>query len=699
MPSDCYQEFYQVLASGVPMQHALDRIEALKVSNFIDRSVDRVSFVAVFTNVELGTLQIVDMKARFDRTGFVQKNFHGQSYLLAYVMSPKETALQIIFALWFIYPLVGLYYTIFGKQYNTSRKQRAAKWLLKYGVFILPPMISGLYFQLNSDLSSEIAKLQQIVVDSYSSNSGISDIDNYNSFELYYPFFLEVEIEEDDVCEDRVDLLIAHFLYINRHAKAQFRPGVDATSCTSFIDAKVVPDCTNPRTLSFCPRACDACCEDKDDLLQAYVTSFSLLGGDNYDYTGLTNCTVVAETGSCPGYFSQICRKSCRTDCGAVLVPPPSAAPVPEGAELTEEERTRITNNVNLDTIMSISAFHTQLEVVNGVTADITSVQIAFTFTLTIMLLQVLHFHPNLGVITRTVIQGGSDLIFICVLFCALNLMYTIFAIQIFGSSVVDANYTDGGSVFVILFLAMLGEFDYDSLRDSEAGSANAAIFFILFVIIFNVIILNIILAIVVDAYADAKDASGDRPSVQEEMYILISHYYNMAAARMQGGSRLVKDVWGFEENLVDHAFYNPNATGTEGVVLQHLLPTHPSYLAQFMELEEYWRGLHDPDSAVAKKKDTPREMAIEPVGCGRSYSRRGSRQQSPLHNTYGTATNGDDVGKEISSLCAYFEKGLLGREEFEAAKKHLLLNQGRTAKPLKMSRTGSAYIGGVYDM
>ena len=48
-------------------------------------------------------------------------------------------------------------------------------------------------------------------------------------------------------------------------------------------------------------------------------------------------------------------------------------------------------------------------------------------------LLKKLHFHPKLGIITRTLAGAASDLVFFLVLLCAINLLFSILGVFTFG--------------------------------------------------------------------------------------------------------------------------------------------------------------------------------------------------------------------------------------------------------------------------
>jgi hypothetical protein len=633
-------------------------------------------------------LQIVSLTATFERSGKVSKDASVNTLSLVSNDSAGQAVVGFFWVLWFCYPIWGLWRLFLRKQNAPdSRKNTCGRWFRKYSIFLVPPFFIITSLTISTITVNEVQKLNDIVLETYDTSANPAAHPNTTAFRNYIPYTF-FPAQEDDRCEDNVPGLIALLDYQPRYTEVRFRDDVeDPTSCESLINAAFGPTCELPRFRKLCPASCGVCCFDDDELLRSYVKSYEAVGSISGALPDLGNftCKDVAATGGCGGPQMNFCRASCRSECRTEEL----VAPEVPDLELTQEERQEI-YDAQTFFLRVYAEFDEQLTVVSDFAGLHRLLELALLVSLTVMFVVVLHFHPNLGVISRTLLAAGSDLLFIVALFCILNLFFTLTAVKLFGDLVVeDDGYASTDVVFVHLFLAMVGEFDFNTLENSGAGFSNAVIFFLLHVVVFNLLLLNLILAIIVDAYADAKDAAATHPSVSDEISILATLYWTYWMVRYRGGAGAKKDILAFEDAVLERAFGHGQASEDE-IILQELLPSQPTFLTEFVEKEALWRRLHDPDAADDSDSGDPVVQPLDVVKRARLHTnRRGS-----------TRDDSNDTATQLIHLANMLSQGLLERVEFDAAKRQIL---GCGTEELdrngsSIGRSHSNYIGGVYQ-
>jgi hypothetical protein len=107
----------------------------------------------------------------------------------------------------------------------------------------------------------------------------------------------------------------------------------------------------------------------------------------------------------------------------------------------------------------------------------------------------------DLMALKGTLYRAVQDLIIFVMLMMLILLGFVLMALNIFGSQA--SGYKDVPTTLGTLFLILLGEFDYDEMK--EVDVTWAVIFFLAYVVFMFFIVLNIFLAILNDAYTTVK--------------------------------------------------------------------------------------------------------------------------------------------------------------------------------------------------
>mmetsp|Transcript_35263 Transcript_35263/g.59431 ORF Transcript_35263/g.59431 Transcript_35263/m.59431 type:complete len:1530 (-) Transcript_35263:238-4827(-) len=134
-------------------------------------------------------------------------------------------------------------------------------------------------------------------------------------------------------------------------------------------------------------------------------------------------------------------------------------------------------------------------------------------FNLILFLLRIfklMHFQPNIGIVTRTVLQALPDLMHFAILLSIILTIYAVVGHVIFGAIIEE--FSSMSWAYYTVFHMMLGDFTdaaYLLLRrqtfDMGMLAIPAVLFYYSFMSIVFLVVLNFLLAIVVDSFADVK--------------------------------------------------------------------------------------------------------------------------------------------------------------------------------------------------
>jgi len=176
----------------------------------------------------------------------------------------------------------------------------------------------------------------------------------------------------------------------------------------------------------------------------------------------------------------------------------------------------------NLDPVSDKEAYRSKAE--SAVDALETEVHDAHAFRLVLgiyPLLLVLRLfksfahQPRLAVVSGTLSRAAIDFVHFFLVFMSIFATYSICGIVLFGRELDD--YATTLRSVIACFRAMMGDFDWDELREIGRGEAGA--WFGTFMIIIVLLLLNMALAIVIDAYTFEKEARRDGETIFQEFF------------------------------------------------------------------------------------------------------------------------------------------------------------------------------------
>lgn len=144
-------------------------------------------------------------------------------------------------------------------------------------------------------------------------------------------------------------------------------------------------------------------------------------------------------------------------------------------------------------------------------------VMAAYPLVIVFRLFKTFAAQARLAVVTNSLNKASVDLFHFMIIFIAIFGIYAIAATSLFGHSVDDLATLS--RVFTTIFLAMLGDFDWDEIK--MAGRVEAGIWFWTFMLLVSMILMNMLIAIVMDAYSEVKDAAKDSKTMMEEILTL----------------------------------------------------------------------------------------------------------------------------------------------------------------------------------
>jgi len=143
--------------------------------------------------------------------------------------------------------------------------------------------------------------------------------------------------------------------------------------------------------------------------------------------------------------------------------------------------------------------------------------------------------HPRLKVFRLTVINAGQSLSHYIFVFLIIFSIYTLMGNVFFGRYI--EKFSTYGKSFEACFRILLGDFDYDGMKD--AFPAGAVLFFWTFQLFLVLLMLNTIIGIVCAAYDQSKEESekdGPSPSIYSDFASGISGYITSLSRRASGG-------------------------------------------------------------------------------------------------------------------------------------------------------------------
>ena len=118
-------------------------------------------------------------------------------------------------------------------------------------------------------------------------------------------------------------------------------------------------------------------------------------------------------------------------------------------------------------------------------------------------LLKNLHFHPKLGIITRTISGAASDLVFFFVLMVMVIMLFALLGVMIFGEF--SEAFSSSMTSFETCFKILIQMYDpSNDLRDAPDKTL-ANLFLWGYYIIAFFVLLNALLAIIVESYDRTK--------------------------------------------------------------------------------------------------------------------------------------------------------------------------------------------------
>ncbi|KAK3240293.1 hypothetical protein CYMTET_49866 [Cymbomonas tetramitiformis] len=152
--------------------------------------------------------------------------------------------------------------------------------------------------------------------------------------------------------------------------------------------------------------------------------------------------------------------------------------------------------------------------------------------TALVQVLKLMDFHPDIGMVTRTVRQGGTDLINFVGLLITVLVMYAIMGHIIFGSSL--ASFSKLSNSFRTCFVMMMGDtaFNDDLYTLGESYETVGSLYFVTFMILVFLFLLSAFLGIIVSAMDEVKaqHAGEEKADLFSDIRELTAFYAKTAA-------------------------------------------------------------------------------------------------------------------------------------------------------------------------
>ncbi|GAQ92259.1 Ca2+-modulated nonselective cation channel polycystin [Klebsormidium nitens] len=177
-------------------------------------------------------------------------------------------------------------------------------------------------------------------------------------------------------------------------------------------------------------------------------------------------------------------------------------------------------------------------------------------FFMILRILKHMHFQPRMGVLTRTLVEAGPDILNFFILWTIVFVGYSFMGHLVFGRSV-DFFRSLGWSI-TSCFLLILGDtsFEYDlmTLQGWEFGAGQFFFWTFNWFIVF--IIMNFLIAIAVDAFVDVKEKTESAPTMPEELAEYAYWYVQSIVKKRLSQKKLLKQlkVWRQKARLTTKA-------------------------------------------------------------------------------------------------------------------------------------------------
>ncbi|KAK3268228.1 hypothetical protein CYMTET_23256 [Cymbomonas tetramitiformis] len=184
--------------------------------------------------------------------------------------------------------------------------------------------------------------------------------------------------------------------------------------------------------------------------------------------------------------------------------------------------------------------------------------------TTLLRVLKLMDFHPDIGMITRTVRQGGTDLINFMGLLVTIMLIYAIMGYILFGNTVERFNRLDYS--LLTCFAMMIGDtaFSEDIPNlEGKVAQSTGSIFFYSFMTLVFLFLFSAFIAIIVSALEDVKRENiGEPKSDLITDFTDLAHYY---------GHTLAANGMGLLRRLNVHTWFPWLSTVTEDKLYMQL--------------------------------------------------------------------------------------------------------------------------------
>merc|ERR1712070_1188637 len=105
----------------------------------------------------------------------------------------------------------------------------------------------------------------------------------------------------------------------------------------------------------------------------------------------------------------------------------------------------------------------------------------------------------QMGMLWNVLAQAGTSIMYFLFMFLLVMIAFALMVMNLFGSVIYE--YSSFDKSLVALFLMLLGDFDYETLR--RVQPTFGPLFFVLYLVLVYFVLLNIFLAILNEAYAN----------------------------------------------------------------------------------------------------------------------------------------------------------------------------------------------------
>ena len=126
-------------------------------------------------------------------------------------------------------------------------------------------------------------------------------------------------------------------------------------------------------------------------------------------------------------------------------------------------------------------------------------------FLLCVQFMKNLDFHPKLGLVTKTFLACGADLLFFCILFAVVHTIYSFVGCILFGNY--TSAYADLGTGWLTTFNMMMGNY---APQDDMGQDTSTSLFYWGYIILASTLLLNALLGIILGAYESVNEAAND---------------------------------------------------------------------------------------------------------------------------------------------------------------------------------------------